>query len=374
MNGRGTVLLQGIVPWAQLNTTQHRMAHALHRAGWRCLYLEPRRPGPWFRGREPRSPEVPLIRERLPALPSRVVERLPQGWVLDPVLRAVQARPLWLYLTSGRPRHLRLGEELQRRLAPEWTTLEVWDLPEPAAQEGVAAAVDRVPAAWVVDRAMDTTSRGLPEVPNAAEPSSPEAPVPTVDASRATLGFCGSINPWLDLEMLLAAAGLDGCRLEVIGTPFGLSPQARALWRRLLRQPSVRWLGPLPYAEAMQRMRGWTLGLLPRNGSPGAQESCPLKVLEYFAAGLPCVTSHRGAAERYREACLFAEGPQAFAEACRIALETHGQLATRCRARAAAWTWDRRVETIRTLVEGRERADDDAPDVGRVEGRPASGA
>ena len=352
MNGEGTVLLQGIVPWAQLNTTQHRMAHALHRAGWRCLYLEPRRPGLWARGREPRSPEVPLTRERLPGLPSRVVERLPPGWVLDPVLRAVQVRPLWLYLTSGRPRHLRLGEELQWRLMPERTTFEVWDLPEPGAREAVAAAVARVDAAWVVDRAMDTTGQGLPEVPNAADaPLAAPAPEPGVPI----LGFCGSINAWLDLELLLAATAVEGCRLEIIGAPFGLSAEARALWRRLLGEPGVRWLGPLPYVEAARRMQGWTLGLLPRNRSAGAQESCPLKILEYLAAGLPCVGSHRGAAERYPDVCLFAEGPQAFAEACRIGVETHGQLAARCRGYAARWTWDRRLESIRALVGGAER-------------------
>lgn len=353
MSGHGTVLVQGIVPWAQLNTTQHRMAHALHRAGWCCVYLEPRRPGMGAVGPEPRSEEVAVVGERLPWIPSRAVDRVSPGWVLGPALRVAELRPLWLYLTSGRPRHLRLGADLQRRLTPERTTFEIWDLPEPLAREAVAAAVARVDAAWVVDRAMDTTGQALPEVPNAADSWPPtRAPEPGVPI----LGFCGSINPWLDLELLLAAAGLEGCRLEIIGAPFGLSAEARALWRRLLGQPGVGWLGPLPYVEAVRRMQGWTVGLLPRNRSAGSQESCPLKVLEYLAAGLPCVGSHRGAAERYPDVCLFAEGPQAFAEACRSGVETQGQLAARCREYAARWTWDRRLERIRSLVEGAERA------------------
>lgn len=349
MEWAGTVLLQGIVPWGQINTTQHRMAHAFAASGWRCVYLEPRHGFSAGRRIEPRSDHVALVEERWPWVPSRALARVPLTWALEPLLREEWGRPLWFYRTSGRLRHLGVGDALQRGLGPERTTLEIWDLPDAAARSALTAAVRRVDAAWSVDCAMDTTGAGLPEIPNAADTWA--LPTPPMQG-RPVAGFCGSINAWLDLDSLVAVARAGDCDLEIIGAPFALGADDRRRWRDLLAEPRVRWLGPLPYGEAARRMAGWSVGLLPRNDAPGAQESCPLKVLEYLAAGVPCVGSHRGAARRYPEVCMFVEGAQAFANACRNAVDMRRRLAGRCREHAAAWTWDRRLDAIQALTEG----------------------
>lgn len=349
MGRTGTVLLQGIVPWGQINTTQHRMAHAFVASGRRCVYLEPRSGLSGGRRIEPRAGDVPLVRERWPWLPSRALARVPLAWALEPVLHQGWDRPLWFYRTSGRVRHMAVGDALQGLLRPEWTTLEIWDLPEAEGRDALTGAVRRVDAAWTVDRAMDTTGAGLPEIPNAADRWNI---APSPGQGRPVAGFCGSINAWLDLDGLMAVARAGDCDLEIIGAPFALSPDARRRWRQLLAEPRVHWLGPLPYREAARRMAGWSVGLLPRNGTAGAQESCPLKVLEYLAAGVPCVGTHRGAARRYPDVCVCVEGAQAFADACRNAPDMRRRLAGRCREHAAAWTWDRRLEAIQSLTEG----------------------
>ena len=108
------------------------------------------------------------------------------------------------------------------------------------------------------------------------------------------LGFCGSLKPWHGVEVLLEACSLafaeePALRLEVVGG----GPLEHLLHAADLPAQRVRTFGVLPHADALERLRGWDVGVAPYLPLEGFYFS-PLKVLEYMAVGLCPVTSDLG--------------------------------------------------------------------------------
>jgi len=55
--------------------------------------------------------------------------------------------------------------------------------------------------------------------------------------------------------------------------------------------PNLFWLGPKPYAEVPSIVRAFRVGLIPFLRTPLTEAVNPVKLYEYAAAGVPCVTT-----------------------------------------------------------------------------------
>jgi glycosyltransferase involved in cell wall biosynthesis len=112
-------------------------------------------------------------------------------------------------------------------------------------------------------------------------PGDPDAPV---------LGYVGSLHSWFDVPLVLALArSQPNARVVLVGPAH---PSTREeLERALAMAPNLFWIGPKPYADIPSIVRAFRVGLIPFRRTPLTEAVNPVKLYEYAAAGVPCVTT-----------------------------------------------------------------------------------
>jgi glycosyltransferase involved in cell wall biosynthesis len=154
----------------------------------------------------------------------------------------------------------------------------------------------------------------------------------------------------LDVPLLVGLArARPGWSFALVG-PVGPG-DPRTDTSALAAEPNVHLLGPRAYAELPAVLRGADAGLIPYARNQLTQSIFPMKVYEYLAAGLPVLATPlpalAGVADvataadaegmaRLLDEALAVDGPQARAERSR---------------RAAAHSWDRRIEEIARAID-----------------------
>jgi glycosyltransferase involved in cell wall biosynthesis len=153
--------------------------------------------------------------------------------------------------------------------------------------------------------------------------STPPAPLPG-DSEMPAIGYVGSIHSWFDLPLVRALArALPRARVVLVGpAPPTLEPELRAAERDA---PNLHWLGPRPYAEVPGLTRAFRVGIIPFRRTPLTEAVNPVKLYEYAAAGVPCVTTRfTDEVDGWREAARVADSEEGFVNEVRAALEAPG--------------------------------------------------
>jgi len=171
-----------------------------------------------------------------------------------------------------------------------------------------------------------------------------------------TLFYTGNLVPWSGLELVLRAlpelrADFPDLRLRVVGDgPPGYRESLARLARELDLADRVEWLGPRPHAELPALMEGAAIGLACSEPVPFRSYACPLKVLEYMAAGLPVIgtsdTETEALIERFECGLAVPFEIEAFAAAAGRLLSDpalHARLRANGIRRAADLTWERLI-------------------------------
>jgi len=128
---------------------------------------------------------------------------------------------------------------------------------------------------------------------------------------------------------------------------------------RLAGYPNVHLLGRKPYASLPEYCKGFDVSLIPFAVNELTRHVNPIKLREYFSAGLPCVSTDMPAVRDYaahpsealRGACFVARTQQEFHDAVEQALRADSPAARRRRSDAMKdETWDRKVAQVGDIV------------------------
>ena len=199
------------------------------------------------------------------------------------------------------------------RLVPEWEGLlreadrvSVTSLPLAALARAGGARNPRVIGNGV------EAARFQAAPPATHLPGDPRAPV---------LGYVGSLHSWFDLPLVLGLAhAFPEARVVLVGP----APPATGdeIERAQKDAPNLFWLGARPYAEVPSLVRAFRVGLIPFRRTPLTEAVNPVKLYEYAAAGVPCVTTRfTDEVDAWGEAARVATDEKAFIAACGALLE-----------------------------------------------------
>jgi len=169
-----------------------------------------------------------------------------------------------------------------------------------------------------------------------------ERPADYAGIDRPIALYVGTIARWFDWTAISTAATRNpGVEFVIVGPDEG-SGQPEAL------PSNVRVLGPRPYAEVPAFMQHAALGLIPfrREGMEAFVDSInPLKLYEYFAAGLPVVASRFGQLETLGSPATLVTGAGEMADAVARLTSTEGN-GDKERKFAARFGWDRQFSPL----------------------------
>jgi glycosyltransferase involved in cell wall biosynthesis len=176
---------------------------------------------------------------------------------------------------------------------------------------------------------------------------SPETRIPDELAQlpRPVIGFFGLIAEWVDLGAIEACARAwpNGSVVLLGKVAPDVDPTA------LQAIPNVHFFGRKPYAELPAYCRGFDVALMPFKVNELTLNSNPLKVREYLAAGLPCVSTALPEVEKVG-LCKLARTPAEFVEKVDEALKEGGGPTLERARRIFHESWNARVDEIRHHV------------------------
>jgi glycosyltransferase involved in cell wall biosynthesis len=150
-----------------------------------------------------------------------------------------------------------------------------------------------------------------------------------------TIGYVGALNFWFDTESVrLAALAHPEWRFLLIG-PVG----SRKL--DVLRSiPNIFFRGEVPYADLSSHLSQVDVAIIPFLDSPLTMATNPIKLYEYFACGLPVVSTRLPEVEQFPDLVYFADSPEQFSGQIEVALrEKDPALRARriCIAKRESW-------------------------------------
>jgi glycosyltransferase involved in cell wall biosynthesis len=175
----------------------------------------------------------------------------------------------------------------------------------------------------------------------------PATPVPADIAARPPpiLGFYGTIQDWVDLDLLAHVARR---RPEWSVVMIGKEMVDLSALKEL---PNVHFLGRKDHHELPSYCKAFNVGLIPYVLNERILHVNPIKLREYLSAGLPVVSTAVPEVTQYSDLCAIANTPHEFEQAIEQALrEDTPELKQQRSERMRAETWERKVDQVGSLV------------------------
>ncbi len=162
---------------------------------------------------------------------------------------------------------------------------------------------------------------------------------------RPIVGFFGLISEWIDIDLIAVLARTFP---EV---SFVFLGGAEVKLDRLAECPNVYLLGSVPYADLPQYARYFDVGLIPFVTNTLTKAVNPLKLLEYYALGLPVLATRLPELQLAGGAIWLASTPEEFCENLRQMLEGKRLRPAEDSLEVARNnTWEQRVEQLGSFI------------------------
>jgi glycosyltransferase involved in cell wall biosynthesis len=161
---------------------------------------------------------------------------------------------------------------------------------------------------------------------------------------RPIIGYHGALAPWINWELVrnLAEKNPD-YSFVFVGPPYEMSsfPQEK----------NIHYLGYQPYTRLPEFVQGFDVGIIPFQITEMTVYSCPIKMYEYLASGVPVVSTDLPDV-RSCEQVLIAKGAQEFSlkisEALALRSDSNDSLR---KSFASQNSWDMRAQFALNRVE-----------------------
>ncbi|TAM84971.1 glycosyltransferase family 1 protein [bacterium] len=143
----------------------------------------------------------------------------------------------------------------------------------------------------------------------AARTAAPAEPI--VPLGGRIFGYVGVIDERLDYAIVRRVAHVPGAHVVMVGPVAKIDP------RELPQAANIHYAGQVDYTDLVRWMAGFDVAMMPFAINASTRSISPTKLLEYFAAGRPVVTTPiRDVVERYGGLVTQARTPEEFARAC----------------------------------------------------------
>jgi len=232
-----------------------------------------------------------------------------QNFMAEPFLASLRAERT-VYDMIDAPLHF---APVPPRLVPRWERLlrnadrvvvTSGPLRTLALQGGAASPL-------LVGNGVDVDRFDPSRVAPSALPGNPAAPV---------LGYVGSIHSWFDAPLVeTLARAIPEARVVLVGPAH--PSVAREIERAAAAVSNLFWLGPKPKEAVPGLVRAFRAGLIPFRRTPLTEAVNPVKLYEYAATGVPCITTRfSDEVDGWGEAARVAATPESFVAAARSLL------------------------------------------------------
>jgi glycosyltransferase involved in cell wall biosynthesis len=174
-------------------------------------------------------------------------------------------------------------------------------------------------------------------------------PLPELAGIRGPIiGFFGVIGAWFDVDVI---ATLSRAFPDVSFVLIGGRAEAEISMEPIRCCANVHFLGRIPYADLPRYARHFDVGLIPFVTNRLTEAVNPLKLLEYFALGLPVLATRLPELERIGGPISLASTPDEFCEKLAAILGHASQTRHEAIEIARNNTWEHRAEEFSTFVE-----------------------
>jgi glycosyltransferase involved in cell wall biosynthesis len=270
---------------------------------------------------------------------------------------------LWTFLPNVADYVGTLGETLAvYYCVDEWSMFSYVDRAHTVAAE--RALLGKVDCVFAINHALAEAKRAVHAETHVsphgvdhaafARALDPDTRVPADLAAlaRPVIGFYGTVQDWVDLELVAAVArARPQWTIALIGQVLSDASAIAGI-------PNVHLLGRRPHAELPAYCKGFDVGWIPYRIDERMTFVNPIKLREYLSAGLPVVSTAVPEvvrlAERLadRDACAIAGDAATTIAAIERALATDTPARRRERSAVmASETWTARVDTVAKIVD-----------------------
>ncbi len=156
-----------------------------------------------------------------------------------------------------------------------------------AISKGILRLAERVMTVTVAEKGY----LGLLKRPAEVIPNHLLADLPELCPSQGFLAYVGDVTRQRGAFLALETAVGAGMPLVMVGRVAPPGFHADLVVRARDRGVDLELVGPLPHAEALQRVASAAAGLSPLLDVPNYRHSLPTKLLEYLALGLPVLVA-----------------------------------------------------------------------------------
>jgi glycosyltransferase involved in cell wall biosynthesis len=301
----------------------------------------------------------PLV---LPLPHSSVARRINQG-ILRATIAMLRWRlglrefDLWTFLPNVADYLGTLGERLSvYYCVDEWSLFSYLD--EQGTRTAETALLNKVDVCFAINHALADAKRAVNpttyvsphgvdhEVFARALDPATALPADVTTLPRPIVGFYGTIQDWVDLDLIARlATNHPDWSLVLLG-------QIMVDVEPLRRLPNVHLLGRKPHAELPAYCKAFDVGLIPYRISERMTFVNPIKLREYLSAGVPVVSTAVPEVARYPDLCAVAANADQFEQAVITALADTSPPARAARSAAMRTeTWSARVDQVSRTID-----------------------
>jgi glycosyltransferase involved in cell wall biosynthesis len=187
-------------------------------------------------------------------------------------------------------------------------------------------------------------------------------PQPMRSLKFNSVAYVGSLDHWFDRDFVAAAAEWNP------GLTFKLAGRIEDMRIRSLQAyKNIRFYDEIPYSSVPDFLDSCDAAMIPFCRSALTFATNPIKLYEYFSAGLPVVSSRLPEVELYGDLVYIADTPQQFASSIAQAVRESSPSARQQRlARGQSETWGHRAMVLSNRFgSSEERRRPDGPNVAK---------